>query len=92
MSDALKTSNITRMQLYKKDQGVMVGALVIGHDKTLEKTLELLGLATQHHVSTVYVASATDEIEQFLKGFVSRFTFIFVADYDAALDQIFPNS
>ena len=42
MSDALKTSNITRMQLYKQNHGGMVGALIIGHDKTLEKTAELL--------------------------------------------------
>ncbi|MGE8684160.1 MAG: hypothetical protein ACN6OV_06700 [Acinetobacter sp.] len=89
MSDALKTSNITRMQLYKKNHGGMVGALIIGHDKTLEKTAELLGLASQHDVSTIYVVGATADIETFLKDSVSRFRFHFAADYDSALDLIF---
>lgn len=91
MSDALKTSNITRMQLYKQNDGSMVGALIIGHDQTLEKTAELLGLASQHQVFTIYVAGATAEIETFLKGSVSRFNFHFAADYDTALDLIFAN-
>lgn len=88
MSDALKTSNITRMQLYKRSQG-MVGALVIGHDKTLEKTAELLALAAQHQVATIYVAGATQEIEQFLKATITRFNFHFAVDYEGALDLIF---
>ena len=88
MSDALKTSNITRMQLYKRSQG-MVGVLVIGHDKTLEKTAELLALAVQHEVATIYIAGATEEIEQFLKTSITRFNFHFAPDYDSALDLIF---
>lgn len=92
MSDALKNSNITRMQLYKKDHGMMVGMLIIGHDKTLEKTVELLGLALQHNVNHIYVAGATTEIEEMLKGLTSRFQFTFARDYDHALDLIFPVS
>ena len=92
MSDALKNSNITRMQLYKKDHGTMVGVLFIGHDKTVEKTVELLGLAMQHNVTQIYVAGATPEIETLLKGLTSRFSFYFATDYDHALDLIFPVS
>ena len=90
MSDALKNSNITRMQLYKQSQGT-VGALIIGHDQTLEKTIELLGLAQQHQVSKIYVAGATEEIQQFLTSKVTAFQFYFAADYDSALDLIFEN-
>lgn len=91
MSDILKNSILTRIELYDKDNGIRVGALVISKNKTLEKVNELLDLALAQDIKTIYVVNANSEIKEFLKD-NDLFSYIYANDYDHMLDLIFPNS
>lgn len=92
MNDSLKDSILTRIEIFKKDNGIAVGALVISKNKSLEKVHELLGLALQNGLKTIYLVNTTDEIEAALSEYSKVFTFIHANNYDHMLDLIYPNS
>ena len=92
MNDVLKNSILTRLELYDKDNGIRVGALVISKNKTIEKANELLDLALAHQLRTIYVVNVTDEIKKLCDDHSNVLSFIYANDYDHMLDLIFPNS